>query len=55
MVIHHSFKLLEQLSELERKIQQIESYLRESKLNIDSERILELLVKVRSESSSDRN
>jgi hypothetical protein len=40
MLIRHSIKLLEQLSELEEKIKILEALIQEKKLDVDSEELL---------------
>ena len=44
MIILHSLKILEQLSEIENLIQRIESYLDEHGIETDREKILEALI-----------
>ena len=44
MIIHHSLKLLEQLSEIESLIQKIENYVEQNQLEIDREKILEAVI-----------
>jgi hypothetical protein len=47
MIILHSMKILEQLSEIETLIQKIEKYVEESGIELDREKILEALVTTR--------
>ncbi len=44
MIIHHSIKLLEQLTEIESLISRIENYIEENKLEVDREKILEAVI-----------
>lgn len=44
MIIHHSQKLLEQLSEIEALIKKIENYVEQNHLEIDRDKILEAVI-----------
>jgi hypothetical protein len=44
MIIHHSLKILEQLSEIENFISKVESYMDENGIEIDREKILKALI-----------
>ncbi len=44
MIIHHSLKILEQLSEIESLIHKIEHYIEEKGIDVDREKILEVLI-----------
>jgi hypothetical protein len=44
MIIRHSLQLLEQLTELEQKIQTIESYLEEKGMEVERDKILLWLI-----------
>ena len=45
MIIRHSIKILEQLTEIEDLIQKIESYIEENGIEIDREKILLKILK----------
>jgi regulator of replication initiation timing len=45
VIIHHSMKILEQLSEIESLIQQVESLLTENGIEIDREKLLMKILK----------
>lgn len=47
MIIRHSLKILEQLTEIEKIIQKIERYMDEKKLDIDREKVLLKILKSR--------
>lgn len=49
MIILHSQKILEQLSEIEILIQRIENYIDENGIEVDREKILEVLITSRIE------
>lgn len=44
MIIHHSLKLLEQLSEIEELIKKIETYMEQNRIEMDRDKILEALI-----------
>lgn len=44
MIIHHSLKILEQLSEIENLIRKIERVMEENHLPVDRDKILEALI-----------
>lgn len=44
MIIHHSLKLLEQLSEIEELIKKIETYMEQNRIQMDRDKILEALI-----------
>lgn len=47
MIIQHSLKILEQLSQVEEFIQKLEAYIEREKLDIDRDALLERLLKTR--------
>ncbi len=44
MIIQHSMKLLEQLSEIEAMIKKFESYMEQNQIEVDRDKILEALI-----------
>lgn len=44
MIILHSMKILEQLTEIENTIKKVENYMDENGIEIDREKILEVLI-----------
>lgn len=44
MVILHSIKILEQLTEIENTIKKVENYMDENGIEVDREKILEALI-----------
>lgn len=55
MIIRHSNKILEQLSEIENLIKQFEEYLDTNGVEIDREKILLKLIKTREAQKASRN
>ncbi len=55
MIIRHSKKILEQLSEIENLIQKIESYMDENGLDGDRESVLKSILKDRETAMASRN
>lgn len=47
MIIQHSLKILEQLSQVEALIQKLETYIEKEKLNVDRDALLERILKAR--------
>lgn len=54
MIILHSKKLLEQLSEIENLIKQFEGYLEENQVKIDREKILLKIIEAREVKNTSR-
>lgn len=52
MIILHSTKILEQLTEIENVIKKIETYMDENGIDADREKILEALIASRNESTN---
>lgn len=44
MIIHHSLKILEQLSEIESLIKKIEKYIEQNEIEVDRDKILEAIM-----------
>ena len=44
MIIHHSLKILEQLSEIEELIQKVEKFIDEKRIEVDRDKVLEALL-----------
>ena len=55
MIIRHSKKILEQLSEIENLIQKIESYMDENGLDGDRESVLKMILKDRETAMASRS
>ncbi len=52
MIILHSTKILEQLSEIENLVKKIETFMDENGIDVDREKILEALIASRNESNN---
>lgn len=44
MIVHHSLKILEQLSEIESLIKKIEKYIEQNEIEVDRDKILEAIM-----------
>ena len=55
MIIHHSLKILEQLSEIEGLIKKVENYMDEKGIDVDREKLLLKILRNQEVHSTSRN